>query len=167
MQKPERSVFAIHTTGYYNAIWSTMYNSINRDPALRENSKMQTSIKEVIPNTRRHKNIWLRGQKEFSMTREDEHDKDIEFTIDDSNSLRLDRHPEYPTSETMAKRGPPNQSQASKVGSIITPTSHERRPFFDPNTETGNPNESRHEASSSTADSKKKTRQERERIHKG
>jgi hypothetical protein len=96
------------------------------------------------------------------MTREDERDEDIKFAIDDSNSLRLDRHPEYPASETMAKRGPPSQSQASgshkkcKVGGIITPTSLERKPFLDPNTETGNPNESRHEVSSSTAGSKKR-----------
>jgi hypothetical protein len=136
MQKPERLVFAVHTTAYYNAIWSTMYNSIKRDPVLRENSKVQTYVKQVMQNTRWYRTVWLRGQKEFSMTHEDEHDEDIKLAIDDSNSLRLDRHPEYPTSETMAKRGPPSRSQASssqkkcKGGSIITPTSLERKLFF-------------------------------------
>jgi hypothetical protein len=104
MQKPEGSVFAVHTTAYYNAIWTTMYNSIKRDPVLWENSKVQAYVKEVMRNTRWCKNFWLRGQKEFSMTRGDEHDEDIKLTIDVWNSVRLDRRPEYPTSETMAKR---------------------------------------------------------------
>jgi hypothetical protein len=63
----------------------------------------------------------------------------------------------------MVKRGGSSQPQAvgsqkkSKVGSNITPSSQERKKFFDSKTETGDPNEPGYAASSSSVGSRKRT----------
>jgi hypothetical protein len=126
-----------------------MQNSIKRDPALRGDPKVQDYVKKVIENTRRYRNIG--------------HDEDQDkHVIGDSNSFRMDSHLEYQTSITVVKRGGSSQPQAvgsqkkSKVGSNITPSPQEQKHFFDPNTETGEPNVPRYAASSSSAGSRKR-----------
>jgi hypothetical protein len=113
VQEPDRAIFTIHTTGYYNAIWSGVRNSIKRDPALRGDRKLQDYVKKVIVNTQWRRNIG--------------HDEDRDkHVIDDSNSFRMDSHLEDSTPITMVKRGGSSQPQAvgsqkkSKVGSNIT-----------------------------------------------
>jgi hypothetical protein len=149
MQEPDRAKFPIHTTGYYNAIWTRMQYSIERDPALRGDPKIQDYVKKVIVDTQWYRNI---GHVE-------DHDKHV---IDDSNSFRMDSHLEDSTSITIVKRGSSSQPLAvgsqrkSKVGSNITPSSQERKKFFDPNAETGEPNEPGYAASSSSVGSRKR-----------
>jgi hypothetical protein len=126
-----------------------MQNSIERDPALRGDPKIQDYVKKVIMNTQ-----WYR-----SIGHVEDHDKHV---IDDSNSFRMDRHLEDSTSITMVKRGGSSQPQAvgsqkkSKVGCNITPSPQERKKFFDPNATTGDPNEPGYAASSSSVGSRKR-----------
>jgi hypothetical protein len=48
MRAPERWVFQIHSVGYYDAVWKGMCNSIERDPDLIRDPKIQAYVKNVI-----------------------------------------------------------------------------------------------------------------------
>jgi hypothetical protein len=90
MREPDSVKFNVHTTGYYNAIWKGMRNSIKRDPVLLADPKVQDYVKNVIMNTK-----WYRDVGQF----EDNED------IDDSNSFRMTDRLEDATPTTVVKRG--------------------------------------------------------------
>jgi hypothetical protein len=147
--EPDRVIFNVHITGYYNAIWMGMQNSIKRDPALLGDPKIQDYVKKVIKSTQ-----WCRDIGQFED--HDEHD------INNSNSFRMTSRLEDSTSTTMVKRGGSNQPQAigsqkkSKVGSSITPSSQVQKKVFDPKTAINTTDEPEYAASSRSVGSRRR-----------